>query len=88
MDDESRDMAVMVALRAGLGTGLAPAGGEAGILLWSRAHPPGAFLALRLEMNVAAPPSALLAVLRDTARHQEWLPQSLGGKGAGQTGAR
>lgn len=51
--------------------------GEAGILLWSRAHPPGAFLALRLEMNVAAPPSALLAVLRDTARHQEWLPQSL-----------
>lgn len=51
--------------------------GEAGILLWSRAHPPGAFLALRLEMNVAAPPSALLAVLRDTSRHQEWLPQSL-----------
>ncbi|WP_314926232.1 START domain-containing protein [Aeromonas piscicola] len=51
--------------------------GEAGILLWTRAHPPGAFLALRLEMNVAAPPSALLAVLHDTARHQEWLPQSL-----------
>lgn len=51
--------------------------GEAGILLWTRAHPPGTFLALRLEMNVAAPPSALLAVLRDTARHQEWLPQSL-----------
>ena len=76
MDDESRDMAVMVALYTGLGTGLAPAGGEAGILLWSRASP-GAFQALRLEMNVAAPPSALLAVLRDTSRHQEWLPQSL-----------
>lgn len=51
--------------------------GEAGILLWTRAHPPGAFVALRLEMNVAAPPSALLAVLRDTSRHQEWLPHSL-----------
>ena len=30
MDDESRDMAVMVALYAGLGTGLAPAGGGGG----------------------------------------------------------
>lgn len=46
-------------------------------MLWTRAHPPGAFVALRLEMNVAAPPSALLAVLRDTSRHQEWLPYSL-----------
>ena len=51
--------------------------GEEGILLWTRPHPPGAFLALRLEMYVAAPPAALLAVLRDTGRHQEWLPQSL-----------
>lgn len=33
MDDESRDMAVMVALRAGLGTGLAPAGGGGGLIL-------------------------------------------------------
>jgi len=31
---------------------------------------------LRLEMRVKAEPMALLAVLRDTARHREWLPFS------------
>lgn len=50
--------------------------GEGGILLWTQPRPPAAFLALRLEMIVKAEPAALLAVLRNTARHREWLPQS------------
>lgn len=46
------------------------------IRLWARANPPGPFQALRLEMRVAARPAALLAVLRDTRRHKQWLPGS------------
>lgn len=46
------------------------------VRLWARAHPPGPFQALRLEMRVAARPAALLAVLRDTANHSQWLPGS------------
>ncbi|MGE6109520.1 START domain-containing protein [Aeromonas sobria] len=46
------------------------------VRLWARAHPPGPFQALRLEMRVAARPAALLAVLRDTSRHSQWLPGS------------
>ena len=51
--------------------------GKEGILLWTQARPPSPFLALRLEMQeVNADPPALLTVLRNTARHQEWLPRS------------
>lgn len=53
-----------------------PRQGEGGVQLWVRAHPPGSFLSLRLEMRVKAEPAALLTVLRDTARHREWLPKS------------
>lgn len=53
-----------------------PQQGESGVQLWTRPHPPGPFLAMRLEMRVKADPAALLSVLRDTARHQEWLPKS------------
>ncbi len=53
-----------------------PKPGKNGVALWTQPHPPGTYLALRLEMRVNAPPSALIAVLRDTARHREWLPKS------------
>lgn len=53
-----------------------PQRGEEGVMLWTRPHPPGSVLALRLEMRVKAAPSALLEVLRDTSRHREWLPDS------------
>ncbi|MGY3943707.1 START domain-containing protein [Aeromonas tecta] len=58
------------------GQGWQPQQGESGVMLWTQSHPPGPYLALRLEMRVRAAPSALLAVLRDTSRHQEWLPKS------------
>ena len=53
-----------------------PEKGEGGVQLWTQARPPSPFLALRLEMRVKADPMALLTVLRDTARHREWLPSS------------
>lgn len=45
-------------------------------MLWTQPHPPTSFQALRLEMRVNADPGALITVLRNTARHEEWLPQS------------
>ncbi|WP_349922223.1 START domain-containing protein [Aeromonas veronii] len=53
-----------------------PQQGEGNVSLWTQPRPPGPYLALRLEMRVKAAPEALLAVLRDTARHREWLPKS------------
>jgi hypothetical protein len=49
---------------------------QGGVTLWSRPNPPGPFLAFKLDMQVQARPVALLAVLRDTARHTLWLPGS------------
>ncbi len=45
-------------------------------MLWTQPHPPTSFQALRLEMRVNADPGALITVLRNTVRHEEWLPQS------------
>lgn len=50
--------------------------GDEGVMLWTQPHPPTSFQALRLEMRVNADPGALITVLRNTARHKEWLPQS------------
>ncbi|WP_392389667.1 START domain-containing protein [Aeromonas caviae] len=50
--------------------------GDEGVMLWTQPHPPTSFQALRLEMRVNADPGALITVLRNTARHEEWLPQS------------
>lgn len=58
------------------GQGWQPQQGEGGVQLWTQSHPPGPYLALRLEMRVMATPAALLSVLRDTSRHREWLPKS------------
>lgn len=69
-------LALLLAAVTSWGAGWQPQQGKEGILLWTHPHPPGPFLALRLEMRVMAAPATLLAVLRDTARHREWLPGS------------
>lgn len=69
-------LALMLLSFAGWGEGWQLRPGKEGILLWTQARPPSPFLALRLEMQVNADPAALLKVLRNTARHQEWLPRS------------
>lgn len=69
-------LALMLISLASWGEGWQPQQGEDGVMIWTQPRPPAPFLALRLEMRVTAEPSALLAVLRDTARHREWLPQS------------
>lgn len=61
---------------ASWGQGWQPQQGEGNVGLWTQSRPPGPYLAMRLEMRVKAAPEALLAVLRDTARHREWLPKS------------
>lgn len=69
-------LALLLVAMACRGEGWQPRQGEGGVLLWTQPHPPGPYLALRLEMRVMAAPETLLAVLRDTARHREWLPKS------------
>ncbi|HEH9420041.1 START domain-containing protein [Aeromonas veronii] len=49
---------------------------DEGVMLWSRPHPRGPFVELRLEMRVAATSLTLLDVLRDTEHHKRWLPES------------
>ncbi|MGY6037023.1 START domain-containing protein [Aeromonas sp. AE23HZ002T15] len=68
-------MAVLMTF-ASWGQGWQPGQGEGNVNLWTQPRPPGPYLALRLEMRVMAAPEALLTVLRDTARHREWLPKS------------
>lgn len=69
-------LALMLLSLASWGQGWQPQPGEGGVSLWAQPRPPAPYLALRLEMRVKAAPAALLTVLRDTARHREWLPKS------------
>jgi len=46
-------------------------------MLWTQPHPPTSFQALRLEMRVNADPGALITVLRNTVRHEEWLSRRI-----------
>ncbi|MBV7415103.1 START domain-containing protein [Aeromonas sp. sif2433] len=69
-------LALMLISLASWGQGWQRQQSEVGVMLWTQPRPPSPFLALRLEMRVMADPAALLAVLRNTARHREWLPQS------------
>lgn len=69
-------LALMLIALTSWGQEWRPEKGEGGVQLWTQPRPSSPFLAVRLEMRVKADPMALLAVLRDTARHREWLPSS------------